>query len=134
MAQLQDFRCSPYWVLRRLASGCTHNGLWRAQQRWWGTDRRGLPTCRYGVLRQKTSGARAQHLIVQLKFGGGTIRINVFPDDSRVLPKLDVELFYFFGQINMYVNFAARANLVTWHNMTRLVCQSAQHLSGMGAR
>ncbi len=38
--------------------------------------------------------------------------MNVFPDQSRPLPKLDVELFYFFGQINMYINFAARANLV----------------------
>lgn len=51
-------------------------------------------------------------MTAQLKFGGGTIRINVFPDGSRVLPKLDVELFYFFGQINMYINLAARANLV----------------------
>lgn len=51
-------------------------------------------------------------VLLQLKFGGGTTRINVFPDQSTALPKLDVELFYFFGQINMYVNLAARSNLV----------------------
>ncbi|BDA41745.1 hypothetical protein COCOBI_02-5380 [Coccomyxa sp. Obi] len=47
-----------------------------------------------------------------VKFGGGTIRINVFPDQTTSVPKLDVELFYFFGRINMYVNFVARTDLV----------------------
>ncbi|CAL8460820.1 g351 [Coccomyxa elongata] len=47
-----------------------------------------------------------------VKFGGGTIRINVFPDQTVSVPKLDIELFYFFGRINMYVNFVARTDLV----------------------
>ncbi len=51
-------------------------------------------------------------MLVQVKFGGGTIRINIFPDQTVSVPKLDIELFYFFGQINMYVNFVARTDLV----------------------
>lgn len=67
----------------------------------------------HAVVKHRNGRDKCSTLTVQLKFGGGTIRINVFPDGGRVLPKLDVELFYFFGQINMYVNLAARANLVT---------------------
>ncbi len=51
-------------------------------------------------------------LAVQVKFGGGTIRINVFPDQTLSVPKLDIELFFFFGRINMYINFVARTDLV----------------------
>ncbi|EIE25511.1 hypothetical protein COCSUDRAFT_52897 [Coccomyxa subellipsoidea C-169] len=47
-----------------------------------------------------------------VKFGGGTIRINVFPDQTLSVPKLDIELFFFFGRINMYINFVARTDLV----------------------
>ena len=51
-------------------------------------------------------------LDVQVRLGGGSVRINVFPDASTALPKLDIELFHFFGRINMYVNLVPRANLV----------------------
>ena len=43
----------------------------------------------------------------------GTVRLNAFPDSSTRVPKLDIELFYFFGKINMYVNLVPRANLVS---------------------
>lgn len=43
--------------------------------------------------------------------GGGSVRINVFPDASTRLPKLDLELFHFFGRVNMYINLVPRANL-----------------------
>jgi len=49
---------------------------------------------------------------VQVNFGGGTIRINIFPDQTVRVPKLDIELFFFFGRINMYINFVARTDLV----------------------
>jgi len=39
-----------------------------------------------------------------VRLGGGSVRINVFPDTSTLLPKLDIELFHFFGRVNMYVN------------------------------
>jgi hypothetical protein len=48
----------------------------------------------------------------QVRLGGGSVRINVFPDASTLLPKLDLELFHFFGRVNMYVNLVPRANLV----------------------
>ena len=48
---------------------------------------------------------------VQVGLGGGSVRINVFPDASTRLPKLDLELFHFFGRINMYINLVPRANL-----------------------
>jgi len=47
-----------------------------------------------------------------VRLGGGSVRINVFPDTSTLLPKLDIELFHFFGRVNMYVNLVPRANLV----------------------
>ncbi len=47
-----------------------------------------------------------------MRLGGGSVRINVFPDTSTLLPKLDIELFHFFGRVNMYVNLVPRANLV----------------------
>jgi hypothetical protein len=53
-------------------------------------------------------------VVVQVKFGGGTIRINIFPDQTLSVPKLDVELFFFFGRINMYINFVARTDLVIY--------------------
>lgn len=68
--------------------------------------------CTSLIALQEFHPADSSVLPLQLKFKGGTIRVNVFPDDTRVLPKLDVELFYFFGQINMYINLAARSNLV----------------------
>ena len=43
----------------------------------------------------------------------GTVRLNVFPDSSTRAPKLDIEFFYFFGKINMYVNLVPRTNLVS---------------------
>lgn len=46
-----------------------------------------------------------------MRLGGGSVRINVFPDASTTLPKLDIELFHFFGCVNMYVNLVPRANL-----------------------
>jgi hypothetical protein len=48
-----------------------------------------------------------------VRLGGGSVRINVFPDASTLLPKLDIELFHFFGRVNMYVNLVPRANLVS---------------------
>ncbi|CAK0743466.1 hypothetical protein CVIRNUC_001472 [Coccomyxa viridis] len=44
--------------------------------------------------------------------GGGTIRLNFFPQRWLKMPKLDIELFYFFGKINLYANMNPRANLV----------------------
>lgn len=49
---------------------------------------------------------------MQAKTGICTVRLNVLPDTKRRVPKLDVELFYWFGNINMYVNLLPRANLV----------------------
>ncbi|KAK9829023.1 hypothetical protein WJX72_003477 [[Myrmecia] bisecta] len=42
----------------------------------------------------------------------GTVRINAFPDSTTRIPKLDIELFHFFGKVAMYVNLLPRANLV----------------------
>lgn len=47
--------------------------------------------------------------------GGGSVRVNVFPDASTRLPKLDLELFHFFGRVNMYLNLVPRANLACPH-------------------
>ncbi|CAL5219348.1 g1164 [Coccomyxa viridis] len=44
--------------------------------------------------------------------GGGTIRLNFFPQRWLHVPKLDIEIFYFFGKINLYANLNPRANLV----------------------
>ena len=50
-------------------------------------------------------------LSIKVGLGGGSVRINVFPDASTRLPKLDLELFHFFGRVNMYINLVPRANL-----------------------
>ena len=39
-------------------------------------------------------------------------RLNFFPQRWLKMPKLDIELFYFFGKINLYANMNPRANLV----------------------
>lgn len=39
-------------------------------------------------------------------------RLNFFPQRWLEVPKLDIEIFYFFGKINMYANLSPRANLV----------------------
>ena len=54
-------------------------------------------------------------LFNKVGLGGGSVRINVFPDASTRLPKLDLELFHFFGRINMYINLVPRANLARSH-------------------
>lgn len=39
-------------------------------------------------------------------------RLNFFPQRWLHIPKLDIEIFYFFGKINLYANLNPRANLV----------------------
>ncbi len=40
-------------------------------------------------------------------------RLNFFPQRWLHVPKLDIEIFYFFGKINLYANLNPRANLVS---------------------
>lgn len=40
-------------------------------------------------------------------------RLNFFPQRWLHIPKLDIEIFYFFGKINLYANLNPRANLVS---------------------
>jgi len=40
-------------------------------------------------------------------------RLNFFPQRWLKVPKLDIEIFYFFGKINLYANMNPRANLAS---------------------
>ena len=84
-----------------------------------------LPTASYRICHSEGRCPDKESWI-QVKFDGGTIRVNVFPREWTRVPKLDVELFYFFGKINMYCNFAARANLVSSPTLAEGCRQSSQ--------
>ena len=82
--------------------------------------------------RTLSSCSGLQSLTVSLPkvgLGGGSVRINVFPDASARLPKLDLELFHFFGRVNMYVNLVPRANLARPYPGRLHMGASAMHLN-----
>lgn len=55
----------------------------------------------------------------------GVVRVNAFPNATTRAPKLDVELFYWFGKINVYINLVPRANLVSTASSTAHAFASA---------